>query len=270
MIALFSAGLLLAQGLTAIIEPRYRETPRPVVAPAPKRPLGATPLALLRSLQSQVASERAKAFEALGLTVRADSIPEVQFRTLNLDADPELEAVLVIATPHSPGASAHIFDFQAGGWWEAGTLFTGGGRWEPRQAERLISFRQIVDYPQWDIVVRRQTASGSGVSTDELALYRMQRGSLYRTFVTVESHYEFVVGGGAIEQEVEVEPKDDESRKPPLLVVRSQTSNTSGESKPRRQSSCETWRWNNRQFQFVIDASARAQCQEPRAPSARL
>ncbi|MBM3796271.1 MAG: hypothetical protein FJW31_19915 [Acidobacteria bacterium] len=73
--ALIAAGLLSAQGLMAVVEQRYHETPRPVVAPEPKRRVGMDPLALLRLLQSPVASDRAKGLEGLGLSGESHTIP---------------------------------------------------------------------------------------------------------------------------------------------------------------------------------------------------
>jgi len=116
----------------------------------------------------------------------------------------------------------------------------------------------------------RQTGSGTGVSTINIALYRMHGGSLYRVFSSVESHYEFGFGVRVTEQAVEIEAKDDGSRKPPMLAVRSETSKPGTNRNQSRRSTCETWRWNHRRFQFVIDPSARAQCKEPLILGGRL
>ncbi len=182
----------------------------------------------------------------------SDSV-EARLNAVNLDSDNDLEYVLVI-TPHASSRTiALVFDKIGDSWWVIGD-FSYWYHWDVNEAERFIELREIVRYGRKEIIVR-DWGGGTGVAETRLSIYRMQNGSLYRVFRTVEDGFHFIYGGvGDSEYEHRtIEYPDHDWNAPSLLVARYvKRIEPAQKGAPVRVSrDCSVFEWDAAAFVFV-------------------
>jgi hypothetical protein len=229
-----------------------------VAKPGARRRITSDPLTIFRELLSPSEEERRRAYHAIRWDVDDETSPPVDARlyATNLDADPDLEYILIVRGEFDQSA-AYVFDRQQDGWWEVGQ-FSCWWHCFADQAERLIELREIVWYGRKDIIVREQ-GGGTGLTETTLSIYRLYEGRLYRVFQTTEDRDEGVIGGGSITQHRRIEFPESDPNEPKFLVVHydKETESDAGEGKKRAEThSCTTYRWDAVKFTFVADKAA--------------
>ena len=152
----------------------------PATKAEPRKKLNSDPVTVFQNLLGPSKDSRRVAYQALGWSKEAidEALPadDARLYAVNLDADAELEYVLIVSA--GPATTvAYVFDQDSQGWWQVG-MFDYWWHWNADQAERLIELREIVWYGRKDIVVREQNG-GTGVAETDLSIYRIyQRATL--------------------------------------------------------------------------------------------
>lgn len=190
-------------------------------------------------------------------------IGDARFYRVNLDDDPEMEAILMLNVGYRD-TSVLIFKKSEARWWCVG-VFSLWYMWTSDDAGRMLELRSIVDFDSKDIVIRT-TAGGSDIQKEiELNIYRLYRGRLYRTFGLTE---EFAlrkfpsVEAMMIDDDRHLisypEPKQGEDRY--IVVRRSRQSVPASEwdvvERPPKIIDCVPYRWNPVKYLFIADRSA--------------
>jgi hypothetical protein len=250
---------VLASGQSLGIQPRQEPRPNPTSKPLPRRFVGVHPITILSGLLSSSPEQRKQALQQLGdLYTDATERIDASLRAVNLDADPELEYVL-IAKGFPTGSTAYVFDRDEEGWWVTGE-FSYWWHWDANEAERFLELREIVRYGRKDIIVR-DTEGGTGLKVTELSIYRLNNGLLYRVFQTTEDREDWVVGTNRtdyVHRVIEFPDPDKDGNV--FLVSRYQKrSEFSPRTRPDRKiGSCSAFRWDANAFVFVEDKTAAA------------
>ncbi|MCC6539661.1 MAG: hypothetical protein IT162_19080 [Bryobacterales bacterium] len=273
LIALLVAAVIpaFAQEVGVPISPSRLTKPQPIAKPEPVRRVAAAPLRICQLLLSTSPAERLRGYGLLGVQLDHDmGAPDVSYRSVNLDADPDPESILVVSDGRT--SSAYIFDAQSGGGWSIVGEFDYSWHWIASQAERFLTLQPLVS-DGMDILIRIEEG-GTNVRHTDLSIYHLLNGRLYRTFQMEEANaYDTFDTNVFVDERAEIEV-DDEQR-PLVLIVRrrSDTKPKLGPEEITTKRTCAAWRWNPAQFRFVAEpaAAARALCTVPaRVPRARL
>jgi hypothetical protein len=252
------APVLLAFGQHLALQTPQEIATKPTSEPLPRRFIGVAPLTLYSQILSPSPPERGQAVRRLdqGADTTTSQPVDVRLYAVNLDSDPDLEYVL---TAHVwPDATiALVFDKTDRGWGVVGE-FRYSWHWSANEAERFISFREIVSHGRKEIIVRER-GGGTGVAETRLSIYRMHDGLLYRAFQTIEDSFHWIVGTGTSEYEHrDVEYPEAGGASPVFLIVRSQkrTETEPPSRSVRKTVSCSVFRWNASSVVFEKDQSA--------------
>ncbi len=221
-------------------------------------------------LLSAFPADRLRGYGLLGIQLDRDiGAPEVSYRSVNLDADPEPESILV--TSDGRASNAYVFDRQPGAWWIVGE-FGYSWHWSEEQAERFIALQPLVS-DGMDILIRDE-AGGTNVRETDLSIYRLLHGRLYRTFQATEAHSHDTFDTNIyVDERAEIEVEHEQGS--PVLIVRRRTDTTPKnppDAKATTKRTCAVWRWNPAQYRFVTDtsASARTLCASQSLTRSRL
>jgi hypothetical protein len=182
---------------------------------------------------------------------------EARLYAVNLDSDSDLEYVLIANTDFPPGTIALVFDKIGASWWVIGD-FSYGWQRDANEAERFIELREIVHYGRKEIIVR-DWGGGTGFAETGLSIYRMQNGSLYRVFRTVEDGFHFIYGVGTTEYEHRtLEYSDHDWNAPALLVARhvKRIEPAQEGAAVRVSRDCSVFQWDAAAFVFVKKKAA--------------
>ena len=261
-LALFA--IVAAQGLFGQSLGVQRQ-PEPVASPAaeplPRRFIGVHPVTIYSGLLSSSPEQRKLALQQLGneYTVASETI-EASIRAVNLDADVELEYVL-IAKGFPPDVMAYVFDKDERGWWVIGE-FTYRAPYDPNEEDRFFELREIVRYGRKDLMVR-DTGHGTGIIEIHLSIYRMNNGSLYRIFQVSQDRKSSDPGNAVTEIEHRDISFPEQGRDGLVFLVsryRKRVVYNPHTRPDRTTSSCTVFRWNSVAFVFVPDKAAGAMC----------
>jgi hypothetical protein len=271
-VARILAGLIVAVAASGQFVTTIRPT-QPVALPArrpePRFRVAEDPSVIFQGLISPSSVRRRHAILQLGWKEQEKFaedptlIGDARFYRVNLDDDPEMEAILMLNVG-SHNTEVLVFKRSEGRWWCVG-VFSLWYMWTSDDAGRMLELRNIVDFDNKDIVVRL-TAGGTDIQKEiELSIYRLCRGRLYRTFELTE---EFALrkfpspGAMMIEDDRHFisypEPKQGED--PYIVVHRSTQSVPASEwdviERLPTIVDCVPYRWNPVKYLFIADRSA--------------
>ncbi len=238
----------------------------PVSRPEPRHRVTSSPLKIFTDLSSALPEARRSACRQLGLGDSPESpeVDDVRLRMLNLDADDDLEAILVV-TVGKRLTRAVVFDKAKDGWWQVGA-FDYSWIWTSDTAEHLIEVKEIV-WPGRKELIVRQESGGTGVVRTDLAIYRMYSGELYRVFDVNESWQYAAMGQPNVTaylEQHEISFHDQYAAyhqgRPSILVRHTKTAYpTDSSAQPSVQNlGCVAYAWDARRFEFLSDSAATA------------
>lgn len=163
---------------------------KPKFAAEPQRKLGQIPLLTFRDVVSGEPSARTRALgQLLGkdpTEIDMPAPPDTSIRCVNLDEDPESECILQLNLPFALGSVLLIADRKADGWYIVGQF---GYSWH-WNADTAVHFAEV----RSPYILVRDIGGGTGAATTMLSLYRLWRGSLYKTVSLEESRYTTAYG----------------------------------------------------------------------------
>ena len=226
-------------------------------------------MVLFQNLTGSSSANRRRALLDLGWKEEAESaedpnvIGDGRFYRVNLDDDPEMEAILTLKTG-SDRARIVILKKSGGQWWQVGRFYL-TDIWTASDAQLMLEIRNIVDFDSKEILIREK-GKGSDIQKEiELAVYRLYAGRLYRTFQITE---EFALrryseaGVDTIEDERNeiFYPEPVQGQGAYLVVNRSEQnipwSDWGVIDRPRNVVGCIPYRWDPIKYLFVADRSA--------------
>jgi len=251
----------------AVGKPTYPEA-SPARRPEPAFRVTEEPSVIFQNLAGSSSANRRRAFLDLGWKDQVEFaedphvIGDARFDRVNLDDDPEMEAVLTLQVGRDR-TQILIFKKSEGQWWRIGDFLL-WYMWTANAAERILELRNIVDFDHKDIVIRL-TAGGSDIQKEiELTMYRLYRGRLYRTFETTEEFAlrRFPEAGEMIEDERNdiYYPEQEQGKDAYIVVRRSKEMIPAAEwgivERSRKVIGCTPYRWDPIKYLFVADRSA--------------
>lgn len=256
----------------------------PVAQPEATVRVSEDPLTAFQKLIGSSSEQRCQAIFELGWTgdekfaEDRSFVRNARFYRVNLDDDPEYEAIMTVDIGFPLSTRALIFKRSRNQWLRVGN-FVLDYMWGPDQAERMLELRNIVDFEYKDIIIRL-TGGGTDIQKAvQLSIYRLYQGRLYRTFQTTE---EFAVrrfpGPGVMMIEDEVHRLDypdlDQAKGAFIVLHGSKTLVRASEwgilePQPNR-IDCLPYRWEPSRYTFVEDQNAAARlCQAVPGPRIR-
>lgn len=231
----FIVLLSSAAGQIVTLEPEPLPSKAPHAAPERRRKLAVDPDTLLSQLLSKDIRQRRSALDQLDMSWLGESgVSDVRLIAVNLDADPDLERVLIVRGNRD---AASILKEMSGAWWEIGAFLHQGHH-------AFLEVETTVWPGTNDVIVRSGGSQGTGVGEVDLSIYRIWHGRLYRVLQIVENAYNFT---GSVESTVTY-PVLPTSGAPAIIVHQT---NQTGQ---RRDSKCLAYRWDLERFAFVPTA----------------
>jgi hypothetical protein len=239
----------------------------PVRRPEPRFRVTEDPLTIFQNLTGSSIANRRRALLDLGWKEEAkfaedpSVIGDARFYPVNLDDDPEMEAILKLTV--GVGTDVLVFKKSEGQWWRIGA-FSGRILWTQDDAKHMLELREALGFDHKDIIIRLK-AAGSGIQNAiQLRMYRIYQGRLYRTFETDEDSAvrKSSDAGEMIEDERNdiYYPEPELGKDSYIVVRRSKQTMPSSEwgilEKPRKIVDCIPYRWDPIEYLFVADRSA--------------
>jgi hypothetical protein len=249
-LVLFALVLNLASGQSVFVAEREPLPDKPPQsAPEQRRRLSVDPDAVFTKLVARDAGQVSEALDSLGMSWLSGSEPtDVRFLAVKLDADPDLERVLIVKTG-AGRAAASVFKKLDGVWWELGSFgccAIGGTNPDP-----FVELRDTVWPGTKDIVAHQGGAQGTGVGEWRLLIYRVWKGQLYKVFDIVESAYNLVESESS-----QIAYPDTDSYTAPRIIIVDRTT----EREHRRAPTCIKYRWDPDRFAFLRASTRRGSC----------
>jgi hypothetical protein len=175
-------------------------------------------------------------------------ITDISIRWVQLDEDPELEAILVTEAKAENAYAAYIFDKQ-GTWNLVGSFFD--RRWT-RDGQGLIRVQKLTeDSPLLLLVNRDRGGSGSSIFTTEA--FQLREGRLWPVIEITDKEYDSFPSPRVQTQQVYSTPSrlviHTAREKPPGRVVRN---------------ACEVRRWDAAKHAFVTVANEQMEYCDPK------
>ena len=254
----FFATALAVSGQSLQIATPQEIIGNPTSKPEPRRLVATDPVSLYQRLLSTSLEERKDGLRLLAHEeIDATEPVEARLYAVNLDSDSALEYVLV-ATGHVFARTiALVFDKTGESWYVVGD-FSYWWHWDANGAEKFIELRAIVRDGQKEIILRERSG-GTGMAETWLSIYRMQNGSLYRVFRTMEDGFHFIVGVGTSEYEHRTLEYPDHDLKAPVLLVARHLKRIEPAQEGRRvrvSRDCSVFQWDAAAFVFVENKAA--------------
>jgi hypothetical protein len=236
----------------------------PVTRPEPRVQVADDPLVIFQNLIGSSSANRRRAISQLGwkddekFAEDPSFISDARFYRVNLDDDPEMEAILKLKVGFYE-TRVLIFRKTMGQWWRIGE-FSLTYMWVANEAEDMLELRDIVGLGYKDIVIRL-TAGGTDIQKAiVLSIYRLYKGPLYRTFETTE---EFAVRRLTMidDERNRIYYPEPEQDKDTYIVVRNSKqfipeSDWGVVEFPPKVIDCIPYRWDPAKYLFVVDRSA--------------
>ena len=256
-LAIGIAGSSFGYGQFAGVEKPKEIAAKPIPKPEPRRPIDTDPVSLVRSLLTNSAEDRKGALRLMGHEEIASDDPiEARLFAVNLDADPELEYIVIVHG--QPNRTVALVLDKAGDAWRVVGDFSYWYHWEPNEAERFIELREIVWSGRKEMIVR-DYSGGTGVGATAISIYRMNDGFLYRVFHTTEDRHSFIIGQGSTEYEHRtIEFLEHAWNEPASIIVRyGKRTEPPEQGQPvRRSSACSVYKWDAVNFIFSEERAA--------------
>lgn len=278
------AAVFAAYGQVRVVRPSPGPIPvMPVAQPEPTVRVSEDPLTIFQNLIGSSPEQRRQAIVELGWTgdekfaEDPSFVQNARFYRVNLDDDPEYEAIMTVDIGFGRSTRALIFKRSNNQWSRVGT-FSLDYMWGPDEAEHMLELRNIVDFEHKDILIRL-TSGGSDIQKEvQVYIYRLYQGRLYRTFQTTE---EFAVrrfptpGVMMIEDEVHRldYPALEQAKGAFIVLHSSKTSMRASEwgilEPQRNRIDCLPYRWDPSSYAFIADQRAAARLCQP-VPGPRI
>ena len=256
----------------------------PVAQPEPAVPVVEDPLSLFQKLIGSSAEQRRQAIVELGwmgdeqFAEDPTFIQNARFDRVNLDDDPDYEAIMTVDIGFPPATRILIFKRESNQWLQVGK-FSLVYMWGPDEAEHMLELRNIVDFDHKDIVIRL-TSGGTDIQKEILlSIYRLHQGRLYRTFETIE---DFALrrfpapGAMIIEDEINhIDYPELKRSEGVYIVLRSwkdlvKASDWELQKKHPKLVSCVPYRWDASKYTFIADQTTAPKfCQAAPGPGRR-
>ena len=253
-------------------------TPRPTAKPEPALAVTEGPFEIYRKIGSASTSDRRDAFAQLGWKEYLDFedpdlIGNTGFYQVNLDDDPEMEAIIKVDISFPTQTWVLIFKHKDGEWRRIGD-FRLWYLWDPDKAERMLELRNIVDLSHKEILIR-QSAGGTDIQRcTDLTIYRVYDGLLYQTFETTEDFASHPMTRQGLTPDIEEVRHDiswrgaDNGEAPYLFVHNSKRwvpdSAWGVVEVPFKSTGCDAWRWDPVEYLFIRDRAASVRlCPQP-------
>lgn len=248
LIAIFLVCVSSAQHLAVVAPREPLPNKSPQSAAVPRRLLDADPDALFSQLVSADPKRQQQALAKFEISSRGvGPAQDVRYFAVNLDADEQLERVLIVR--HNSDATALVLKKQDDVWWGVGSFMccAPGGR----TPEEILDLKQSVWYGTNDIVIRNGGSQGTGVGERRIQVYRMFEGKLYKVFDIVKDAYNMA---GSESSHV-IFPDANSSEWPRVIAVQ-----RTEESKGRRKQTCVHYVWNSEHFIFAPTRPRQGNC----------
>lgn len=269
-------AIVAASAQYVTVEKPVQPAASPARRPEPRVRVMEDPLTIFQNLIGSSAANRRRALLDLGWNEEAkfaedpNVIGDARFYRVNLDDDPEMEAILKLTDGIGRETDALVFKKSGKEWWRVG-VFSLSYMWTANDADHMLELRDIVGFDHKDIIIR-VTAGGSDIQKEiGLGIYRLYKGRLYRTLETTE---EFAVrrypdAGEMVEDERnDIYYPEPEQGKDAYIVVRRSKQDIPRSDwgvidHPRKVIGCVPYRWDPIKYLFVADRSASEKfCQE--------
>jgi hypothetical protein len=182
--------------------------------------------------------------EALVEQARKDGAKDIRIQRVQLDEDPQLEAVIQFIIP-GQGVFGRVLNQDGGTWREVGK-FNSWWDFEPADADRFLEFRETVAAGISDLIVRTR-GGGTEVSGTELTIHRLRKGVLTSVF-------------SLREQETSMEhPSGKVGEVAARLAFTPGRIDITTTLNPGNKKTCATYVWNEAGFRFE-ESSAQNNC----------
>ncbi len=224
----------------------------PLAAQAlPVVPFQSDPEQLFRSLRNRTPPTPATDCRALDLWECHPDEPrraqDIALRWVQLDTDPQLEAILTLHAEAEDSNVAYVFD-RAATWNLVGSFFCRRNRCDVDQMIRV--HKRTLDSPP--LLICYRDLGGSGTVTFVNQVFHLRAGQLWPVFQLAT--YEYWPFGNAQSRIRKVRASDRR------LVIHTIEERPPG-SAPRN--TCEVWQWDAPKFTFTTNAAERKQyCQD--------